>query len=555
VLILLLLVLAAIAAMSTLASIEKFLLFQAQTATPDALQDYLAIITLTILSLTMGFLFLAGALGVWTIRSTSQIESRRRVGRFVDAMEYLSDGLVAVDRRGRITGSNPAARRFAGHEPGPKSGLRDLFTALSVEQVNLLLGRGEPQEVECITREPEGLRALRFRSQPSEDIQLILVSDVTQRKTEEIRTRQVATLQLIGRIARGVAHDFNNILCAVSGHAELVRRDVLTENQRASLQAIAHESRRGASLAAQVLRLSQTEAQGQPCLRLADQVTRTVELLKVGLSSQWRIALEVQEDLAPTLLPGNQIEQIILSLALLAADELGRPGYLQLRARRPAEGDPIFDVGDRCAAAIWIAASEAEGAPTALLKSTPLEAGVVVSVVRSILDEAGGRLDIFSHDGRHGYRLCIPVLHAADHNLTALGILSEEQARQVALWRVLLAGARTAARDDWIRRLRDLGMQVRIADDIVATLHAVEAPGEFSVLVLERKLLGDEAAALLRAVRKLRPHSGLVVLSEDELAWSGSLHIELIREAVPSLETLLQAMLRSVEPPVTERTP
>ncbi|MBU1694710.1 MAG: hypothetical protein KKC51_12195, partial [Verrucomicrobia bacterium] len=155
----------------------------------------------------------------------------------------------------------------------------------------------------------------------------------------------------------------------------------------------------------------------------------------------------------------------------------------------------------------------------------------------------------------HGYRLCIPVLHAADHNLTALGILSEEQARQVALWRVLLAGARTAARDDWIRRLRDLGMQVRIADDIVATLHAVEAPGEFSVLVLERKLLGDEAAALLRAVRKLRPHSGLVVLSEDELAWSGSLHIELIREAAPSLETLLQAMLRSVEPPVTERTP
>jgi two-component system cell cycle sensor histidine kinase/response regulator CckA len=425
---------------------------------------------------------------------------------------------------------------------------------LSVEQAHLLLGRGEPQEVECISREPDGLRALRFRSQPSEDIQLILVSDVTQRKTEEIRNRQVATLQLIGRIARGVAHDFNNILCAVSGHAELVRREALTENQRASLQAIAQESRRGASLAAQVLRLSQAEAQGQPCSRLADQVTRTVELLKVGLSSQWRVALEVQEDLGPTLLTGNQVEQIILSLALLAADELGHPGHLQIRARRPEEGDPIFDVGERCAAAIWIAAAEAEGALASPLKSTPLEAGVVVSVVRTILGEAGGHLDIFGHDGRHGYRLCIPALHAAGHNLAALGILSEEQARQVALWRVLLAGARTAPRDNWIRRLRDLGMQVRTAEDIVATLHAVEAPGEISVLVLERKLLGDEAAALLRAVRKLRPHTGLVVLSEDDFAWNESLHVESIRETEPSLETLLQVMLRSVEPPVSAPT-
>ena len=265
VMVLLLLVLAAIASMSTLASIEKFLLFQARTVSPEGLQDYLRIITLTILALTMGFLFLAGAMGVWAIRSSTQIESRRRVGRFVDAMEYLSDGLVAVDRRNRITGANPMARRFAGCDPAAAIGLRDLFRCLSPEQESLLLRRGEPQEVECSVREPEGLRALRFRSQPSEDIQLVLVSDITLAKTEEMRTRQVATLQLIGRIARGVAHDFNNILCAVSGHAELVRRGALTLDQTASLEAIYHESMRGAALASQVLRLSQAETNGQPC--------------------------------------------------------------------------------------------------------------------------------------------------------------------------------------------------------------------------------------------------------------------------------------------------
>jgi len=39
---------------------------------------------------------------------------RRRVSRFVDAMDYLHDGLLATDRKGRITGSNPAARNIAG---------------------------------------------------------------------------------------------------------------------------------------------------------------------------------------------------------------------------------------------------------------------------------------------------------------------------------------------------------------------------------------------------------------------------------------------------------
>jgi len=542
--ILLLLVLAAVAAMSTLSSIEKFLLTDARSATPEALRSYLGIITLTILALTMGFLFLAGAMGVWAIRSTAQVESRRRVGRFVDAMEYLSDGLLAVDRRGRITGSNPAARRFAGAEPDSKSRLRDLFTALSAEQESLLLGGREPQEVECLVREAEGLRALRFRSQPSEDVQLILVSDVTQRKAEEIRSRQMATLQLIGRIARGVAHDFNNILCAISGHAELAGRGASGPDQAASLQAIAHESRRGASLAAQVLRLSQAEARGQPCTRLADQLQRATQLLTVGLSSRWRVAVDIQGGLGPTLLTGNQIEQIILSLALLAADELGHPGHLHIRARPPDAAAPLFDVGTRCAAAVWIAASEAEDASSAPVKAIPLEAGVVVSVVRSILGEAGGRLDVLAQEGRHGYRLCLPSLPVAEKSM-ALGALTAEEALLVSMWKILVAGARTTARDDWARLFRDLNMEVRTADDIVATLQAVEAPGDLAALVLERKLLGEEAPALLRAIRKLRPRSGLILLTDDQSSWDPALGIEVIRETAPGAETLLRAMLRS----------
>ena len=171
---------------------------------------------------------------------------------------------------------------------------------------------------------------------------------------------------------------------------------------------------------------------------------------------------------------------------------------------------------------------------------------MVVSVVRSILDEAGGRMDILGEGRRRGYRLCLPALPMAGKNLS-LGILSEEQARQVSSWRVLLASARPAGPADWTRGLRDIGIQVQIADDIVTALHSVEAPGEIHVLVLDRQLLGEAASALLRAIRKLRPRSGLVVLDDEASAWDESLCIEAIREADPSAGDILKAMVRSVD--------
>jgi len=75
-------------------------------------------LSIAIWALTMGCMFLAGALGLWAIRSTAEIEGRRRIGRFVDTMDYLSDGLMAIDGKGHVRGSNPAARK-----PGSRSAL------------------------------------------------------------------------------------------------------------------------------------------------------------------------------------------------------------------------------------------------------------------------------------------------------------------------------------------------------------------------------------------------------------------------------------------------
>ena len=341
-LIVLLFVIAGLASRETISSIAT-LLAEARGGADIPDEITMRIVTVPILALTMGFLFLAGALGIWAIRSTAVIEGRRRVGRFVDAMDYLSDGLLAVDRRGRVTGSNPAARNLAAPDAGIGGSLHDYFPYLSEDDLAWLEDTTTPQEVECVSREPNRLRAYRFRSQPSEDINLILVSDVTRQKADEMRGRQVARLQLIGRIARGVAHDFNNILCAISGHASLLDRQKAAGDS-VSLKAIIRESQRGAMLAGQMLDLSRTGVKGSPCAAFAEHVEKAAHLLHVALSADWQVIADVQGNLPAVPLTDTQVEQVIVNLGLLASDELEKPGVLHIRVRDPST-EPLMNRG------------------------------------------------------------------------------------------------------------------------------------------------------------------------------------------------------------------
>src|SRR5450830_531189 len=232
--------------------------------TEQAAAETIKQLSIAIWALTMGCMFLAGALGLWGIRSTTEIEGRRRIGRFVDTMDYLSDGLFAIDGKGHVRGSNPAARKLVPQAlPVNKAVmLREVFACLTEQDMHQLLDPLQPREMEKNCVYSHGLRTLRFRSQPSEGLMLILISDITAHHSQEIRKRQIAQLQIIGRLAAGVAHDFNNILCAISGHATLLQRFGMNpENLKRSLTVIAEETQKGVVLSRQLLELSRSGAE------------------------------------------------------------------------------------------------------------------------------------------------------------------------------------------------------------------------------------------------------------------------------------------------------
>ena len=553
ILLLLLLMLAAGAAWSTIESIQSLLMDVFKKAAAHDVDRVSHIITIAILALTMGFLFLAGALGLWAIRSTSERESRRRIGRFVDAMNYLRDGLIALDRKGRINGSNPAARTLMAIPPGTTARLRDAFPALSDEDVERLLKGSTPDEVERTCRTTHGAQTVRFRSQPSDDMDLVLVSDVTDQRNIEMQHRQITQLQLIGRIAGGVAHDFNNILCAISAHAALIERGhKVTSDEKNSLEAILHESQRGAVLANHLLELSRTGVKGDPCDRVAEHVVKAADLLRVGLSVRWEVRVDIEGTFRTIPLTSVQLEQVLVNLSLLVADEFGKEGLLRWSAAKP-DPDIMMGVDEHAEIVLTITAhtdktglKEDTFIPQA--RETAQDLGVIPSVVRSMIEELGGHITTLEGPGRrHGYRISLPHMSGNPNRDIVSTPVPEVWRTRLNGWKVLVA--LSGGRDTRLNAyLRELDIKVVEADNLVGALQYVQNEPSLHGIIMDKVLLGTDARPLLRAIVKLHPTAAFVLFSDKDepelLALKGSLSL---LKGPTSPENTVQALLLAKE--------
>lgn len=524
VLIILLFAIVAVASMSVIAYMEENIPGQEYEQTIREL-------SVGVWSLTMGFMFMAGALGLWAIRSTVEIESRRRIGMLVDAMDYLSDGLFVLGRNGRIIGSNPAARQLV-----PKSfprrltiTLRDTFLCLSPEDCDYLLDSRFAREIERDSVCIHGLRTFRFRSQPAAGLNIVIVSDVTNLRSLEIRQRQIAQLQLIGRIAGGVAYDFNNILCAISAHADLLKRpDQSPDALKRSADIISEETRKGALLSMQMLDMSRSGVSGKPSDRLDENVEEAADLLRVGLSQGWNVKTTVEGKYPVVPLTARQIEQVILNLGLMAADALPHPGTVMITLSRPGKGH-LLDVGNMFAAVIIISAElpERDAASSDFLKvdqtlSTGEEGGVILSVVKSLVEEARGRMDhLTGPEGLCLYRVCLPHLDMPTEEKEELQY-SEELQSYVSGWNVLLAGSSNEM-TMLEKYLKKLHADVVQKNNIMSLLATVESSQKLDAIVVDKRILGAEADGLLKAMFKLCSHAGIVVICRDPEQESGQL--------------------------------
>lgn len=168
------------------------------------------------------------------------------------------------------------------------------------------------------------LRSLRYAL---ERHQMIL-----ERRELEQQILQMQKLEAIGRLAGGIAHEFNNLLMVIRGHSELLhmRTDEGTP-ARASVEEIQQAADSAAKLTRQLLAFSRQQASEPAVFNLNDAIRQLENILRMQSGKDIEVSLELAEDLLPIRADAAQISQVIINLAANARDAMKGGGLLCIR--------------------------------------------------------------------------------------------------------------------------------------------------------------------------------------------------------------------------------
>ena len=197
---------------------------------------------------------------------------RRSEARYRELVENANDVIFTVDPEGYCIAMNPAGQNISGYETEDKRGvnLRQLVvpehveTALSQLQ-RVLRGEVVPAfEVDILNRQGRRLTLELSVRQVHHPVRGTVVQgiarDVTMRKELEVKLLQSQKMDAIGRLAAGVAHDFNNLITVILGNCEeCVQRPELDHVMRRSFEDIRAAAEGAGALTRQLLTFSRRQ--------------------------------------------------------------------------------------------------------------------------------------------------------------------------------------------------------------------------------------------------------------------------------------------------------
>lgn len=491
-------------------------------------------------------LLIDAAVGLGAIAETSGGGATPQLEALLGALPL---GLAMTDRDGRFLFANEPFRRAAGIEgalpPFPSDIVVREDKAALVDAVRRF-GKGPASTTDL---------AVRLRGQPEDPVSLgiagvrglgdaaVLLSLVD--STEETRLkRQVAQatkMQAVGQLAGGVAHDFNNVLTAVIGTCDLMLlRHTPGDSDYDDIQQIRANSNRAAALTRQLLAFSRQQTLRPEVLQLPDVVSEVSQLLKRLLGETIELKVHHDRDLGPIRADPQQLEQVIVNLAVNARDAMlaqpasggRRGGKLSIATRRVAArdvrqmGSEILPEGDYT---VLVVQDTGGGIPQENLgkifepffttKEQGKGTGLGLSTVYGIVKQSGGfifadNIPSAVRGGEKGARFSVyfPV-----HQGEVPRARAKPVAKPAAQWsgggRILLVEDEDMVRAVAERALARAGYSVFACADGEAGLAAIGKNEPFDLILSDVVMPGMDGPTMARAIRRIRPDIPIVFMS------------------------------------------
>jgi PAS domain S-box-containing protein len=492
-------------------------------------------------------------------RTSEQLgEYRARLASIIDSSE---DAILSKDLNGIITSWNRGAEHMYGYAPEEVIG----------KHVSLLTPDDRPNEIsEILKKNVKGESTEHYESvrvtkdarhldvslsvSPLRDVAgeivgaSVIARDITAQKRAESQLRQSQKMEAIGRLAGGVAHDFNNILGIVNACAEFLR-DRIDPAAEPSLyvENIKKATERGRSLTKQLLAFSRTSVIQHSVLDLNERLRDISKLLRPLLGDDVEILIVPKSASAVVEADPGQLDQIVVNLAVNARDAMPRGGKFILETTAVrfdeefAEQHQAMPAGKYVLLAVSDSGSGMDEAtvsrifePFFTTKELGKGTGLGLATVYGIVKQSAGHIMVYSEPG-HGTTFKI-YLPSADHKI---GLAAKPEVEAVSPKRqgitILLVEDDEIMRSLTRQLLQEHGYNVFEADDGKSAMEWVQShPGPIDLLltdVVMRRMSGPE---LVEKLKTSHPTLKVVFMS----GYTGELIAE--REVLKRGITLLE---------------
>jgi two-component system, cell cycle sensor histidine kinase and response regulator CckA len=484
------------------------------------------------------------------------VEARRPPHPGAAIFQRAAVGMALIDAEGRAVESNPALRRMLGYSAAE---LRRMSFAEYTHPADVdgglsqfgALRRGELTHYQTRKRYRRAggeymwahLTVVRMDGEPGADETLALgmVEDITERMVAEealaesqAQLLQSQKMEAVGRLAGGVAHDFNNMLTAIKGFSTLLRLELQAGDPLLEyVEEIEKAADRSSTLTRQLLTFSRRQVVEPRVIDLGETVRGMQAMLRRLLGEDVELALRDDGTPRHVYADAGQIEQVVMNLVVNARDAMPQGGCIELAIEgvrlqgSPVAGEPAPVSGDFVRLRVRDGGHGMDAATRARIfepffttKPEGRGTGLGLSTVYGIVKQSGGHIDVESEVGAGtAFSILLPPATAAQ---LAAPAERDAASTEAAPTTILLVEDEPVVRELARRILTRAGHTVLVAASPgdALLLHEQRADEVELLLtdVVMPQMSGRELAARLRAARPTLAVAYVSGYAEERLA-------------------------------------
>jgi two-component system cell cycle sensor histidine kinase/response regulator CckA len=466
---------------------------------------------------------------------------RESEGRYRSLFESAPDGILVADSQGTYVDVNPSGLSMLGYSRNELIGMKsaDILAPKEFSRVDSALTeikQGVEHRHEWQFRRKDGsvFDADVKATVMADGRILALVRDASERKRMEEELRQSQKMEAVGRLAGGVAHDFNNELGVILGYTELLMRQAGAA-QRGKLEQILKATQRATGLTRQLLAFSRKQIVDPKVLDLNARLSDLEKMLGRLIGEDIDLAIIPGADLGQVKADPGQLEQVVMNLCLNARDAMPDGGLLRIETAN-AELDAGHAAGHEPIAPghyVMLAISDTGGGiakeilskifePFFTTKAAGKGTGLGLATVYGIVKQAGGYVWVYSELGQGTtFKIYLPRIdepaQAPETDETPMPSKGWETVLLVEDEGPLRAIARELLEEDGYRVIEAAGANEAIE---MASRH----PEPIHLLVTDVVMPGMNGRALFESLVSARPELRVVYMSgytDDVIAHRG----------------------------------